>query len=138
MAQGILERKVKEHGLDWVVDSAGTGGGHTGLHPDERSIQKAREHGIDISAQEARRVRPADIDQFDLIYCMDSSNYVNVRDLCQTLEQEAKVKRIMDESEPGKKLDVPDPYYGGAAGFEKVYQMLERACDAIIKNHGSK
>jgi protein-tyrosine phosphatase len=135
LAQGILEHKIKEKGLDWTVDSAGTGGGHVGLHPDARSLEKAKEHGIDISMQEARRIHPKDIDAFDLIYCMDASNYVNVRDLCNTLEGEAKVKRIMDEVEPGKRLDVPDPYYGGPEGFEKVYQMLDRACDAIIKNH---
>ena len=138
LAQGILEHKVKEKGLNWIVDSAGTGGGHAGMGPDNRSQQKALEHGIDISAQEARRIRYTDIEEFDIIYCMDSSNYVNVRDICHSLEEEAKVKLIMEESDPGKKLDVPDPYYGGAAGFEKVYQMLDRACDAIIAKYGDK
>jgi protein-tyrosine phosphatase len=136
LAQGILEHKLKEKGLDWLVDSAGTGGGHTGMGPDNRSQQIAMKYGIDISMQEARRIRYADITEFDLIYCMDSSNYVNVRDMCHTLQEEEKVKLIMEESDPGKKMDVPDPYYGGPAGFEKIYQLLDRACDAIIKNHG--
>jgi protein-tyrosine phosphatase len=138
LAQGILEHKVKERGLNWFIDSAGTGGGHSGLGPDSRSQQIAIKHGIDISAQEARRIRYADIAEFDIIYCMDSSNYVNVRDMCHTLQEEAKVKLIMDESDPGKKMNVPDPYYGGQEGFEKVYQMLERACEAIIKNYANK
>ena len=138
LAQGILEHKVKENGLDWIVDSVGTGGGHVGLAPDDRSLQIGLKHGIDISAQEARRIRYADIEEFDLIYCMDSTNYVNVRDMCHSLEEEAKVKLIMDESDPGKKMEVPDPYYGGPSGFEKIYQMLDRACDAIISNYSSK
>lgn len=135
LAQGILEHKVKKKGLDWVVDSVGTGGGHVGMGPDDRSLQVALKHGIDISTQEARRIRYRDIKEFDLIYCMDSNNYVNVRDMCHTLEEEDKVKLIMDESDPGKKMEVPDPYYGGNSGFEKIFQMLDRACDAIIKNY---
>jgi protein-tyrosine phosphatase len=136
LAQGILEHKVKQKGLNWEVDSAGTGGGHAGLGPDERSQQIGRQHGIDISAQEARRIRYSDISKYDIIYCMDSSNLVNVRDICHTLQEEAKVKLIMEESDPGRKLDVPDPYYGsGTSGFDKVYQMLDRACDAIIQKY---
>ena len=138
LAQGILEHKVREKGLDWVVDSAGTGGGHSGMGPDNRSQQIAMKHGIDISAQEARRIRYSDISEFDIIYCMDSTNLVNVRDICHTLEEEAKVKLIMEESDPGKRMDVPDPYYGGPAGFEKIYQLLDRACDAIVKNYSNK
>jgi protein-tyrosine phosphatase len=138
LAQGILEHKVREKGLDWTVDSAGTGGGHVGLGPDTRSMEVAHAHGIDISAQECRRITYSDIKEFDLIFCMDSSNLVNVRDLCHTLEEEAKVNLIMNECDPGKKMDVPDPYYGGAAGFEKVYQMLDRACEAIIEKYGDK
>lgn len=138
LAHGILEHKAKQQGLNWVIDSAGTGGGHIGMGPDNRSQQVAQKYGIDISAQEARRITYEDIKEFDIIYCMDASNYVNVRDICHTLEEEAKVKLIMEESDPGKKLDVPDPYYGGPQGFETVYQMLDRACDAIIKNHSSE
>ena len=138
LAQGILEHKLKEKGLDWIVDSVGTGGGHVGMGPDDRSLRIALKHGIDISAQEARRISYKDIQQFDLIYCMDTANYVNVRDMCHTLEEEAKVKLIMDESDPGKKMEVPDPYYGGSSGFEKIYKLLDRACDAIIKNHSVK
>jgi protein-tyrosine phosphatase len=138
LAQGILENKVRKKGLDWMVDSVGTGGGHIGMGPDDRSLQIALKHGIDISTQEARRIRYRDIKEFDLIYCMDSNNYVNVRDMCHTLEEESKVKLIMDESDPGKKMEVPDPYYGGNSGFEKIFQMLDRACDAVIRNYSSK
>ena len=135
LAQGILEQKVKNNKLDWYVDSAGTHGGHVGLHPDNRSLDTAMQHGIDISAQEARRIQPADLQKFDLIYCMDSRNYADVIEMCHTLAEEAKVKMIMNEVEAKKNMSVPDPYYGGAEGFENVYQMLDRACDAIIKNY---
>ena len=138
LAQGILENKLRQKGLDWTVDSAGTGGGHAGLGPDNRSQEIAKVHGIDISTQEARKIRYTDISQFDIIYCMDASNLVNVRDICHTLEEEAKVKLIMEESDPGKKLDVPDPYYGGPSGFEKVFQMLDRACGAIVEKYSHK
>ena len=138
LAQGILEHKLRQKGLNWSVDSAGTGGGHAGLGPDNRSQEIAKVHGIDISTQEARKIKYTDISAFDIIYCMDASNLVNVRDICHTLEEEAKVKLIMEESDPGKKLDVPDPYYGGPSGFEKVFQMLDRACEAIVEKYGDK
>ena len=134
LAQGILEHKVKEAGLDWQVDSAGTGGWHAGQKPDMRSQEVARKHGINISGQAARKIRSIDIDEFDLIYCMDSSNYKDVIEMCHNEEEEATVKLIMNEAEPGKNINIPDPYYGGADGFENVYQMLDKACDAILDN----
>ena len=138
LAQGILEHKVKANGLNWQVDSAGTGGGHVGMHPDDRSIKVAQKYGIDISMQEARRIHPEDFKRYDLIYCMDSRNYADVIEMCNTLEEEAKVKMIMNEVEAKKNISVADPYYGGADGFENTYQMLGRACDAIIRNYGDK
>ena len=119
LAQGILEHKVKESNLDWQIDSAGTGGGHAGLHPDNRSLEIAKKYGIDISAQEARKIQPGDLQKFDLIYCMDSRNYADVLEMCHTLEEEAKVKMIMNEVEAKKNMSVPDPYYGGPEGLRK-------------------
>ena len=134
LAQGILEHKLKAAGLDWTVDSAGTGGWHAGQKPDMRSCEVAHKHSIDISMQAARRIRSIDIDDHDLIYCMDSTNYNEVIAQCQNEEEEAKVKLIMNEVEPGRNINVPDPYYGRPDGFENVYQMLDKACDAIIRN----
>jgi protein-tyrosine phosphatase len=132
LAQGILEHKVKEAGLDWQVDSAGTGGWHAGQKPDMRSQEVAHKHGVDITMQAARKMRSIDIDDFDLIYCMDSSNYNDVIAMRHNDAEEAKIKLIMNEAEPGKNINVPDPYYGGESGFENVYQMLDKACDGII------
>ncbi len=132
LAQGILEHKVKEAGLDWQVDSAGTGGWHAGQKPDMRSQEVAHKHGVDITMKAARKMRSIDIDDFDIIYCMDSSNYNDVIAMCHNDAEEAKIKLIMNEAEPGKNINVPDPYYGGESGFENVYQMLDKACDGII------
>ena len=134
LAQGILEHKVKEAGLDWIVDSAGTGGWHIGEQPDRRSCEVAHRHGIDITAQAARKIARSDLQDFDLVYCMDPSNYTDVIALCRTQEEENKVRLIMNEAEPKKNISVPDPYFGGADGFEAVYQLLYRACDAVIAN----
>ncbi|MBS1595126.1 MAG: low molecular weight phosphotyrosine protein phosphatase [Bacteroidetes bacterium] len=132
LAQGILEHKVKGAGLDWQVDSAGTGAWHVGQQPDRRSCEVAHKYGIDITAQAARRISHSDLQDFDLVYCMDSSNYNDVMRICKTEEEESKVKLIMNEAEPKQNINVPDPYFGGGDGFELVYQMLDRACDSII------
>lgn len=135
LAQGILEHKAKAAGVDWLIDSAGTGAWHVGQQPDRRSCEVAHRHGIDITAQAARKINRADLQDFDLVYCMDASNYNDVIALCRTQDEENKVKLIMNEAEPEKNISVPDPYFGGADGFEAVYQMLDRACDAIIKKY---
>lgn len=133
LAQGILEHKVKEAGLDWEIDSAGTGAWHVGQRPDRRSCEVAHKYGIDITTQAARQISRADLQDYDIIYCMDSSNYNDVTAHC-TPEQKDKVKLIMNEAEPKKNINVPDPYFGGPDGFENVYRMLDSACDAVIKN----
>ncbi len=134
LAHGILEDKVKTEGLNVIVDSAGTNGYHNGELPDSRSIDKANEYNLDITNQRSRQITKNDIQNFDLIYVMDASNYNNVTALCTTSEEKAKVKMIMNEVEPDKHISVPDPYYGGEDGFEKVYQMLDLACDKIIEH----
>ena len=138
LAHGILDHKVKKLGLNVTVDSAGTNGFHNDELPDPRSIDKANEYGIDITYQSSRQITLNDLKEFDLIYVMDVSNYNNVIALCSSDEEKAKVKMIMNEVEPGKNISVPDPYYGGKEGFENVYQMLDKACDAIITKRINK
>ena len=135
LAEGILKNKLQQEGLDWEVDSAGTGGWHNGEHPDPRSIATAQKHDIDISNQISRKVRSIDYENFDLIYAMDIQNYRDLLLLADDMERN-KIKLILNEVEPGANKSVPDPYWDDD-GFEKVYQMLERACTAIIKNHHS-
>ena len=131
LAEGILKSKVNSKKI--FVDSAGTSAWHIGKSPDPRSIEVAAKYGIDIALQKARQLIQEDFDKFDLIYVMDASNYQNVLKLARNKDDRSKVKMILNESYPSEDKEVPDPYYGGALGFENVYQMLENACDSIVK-----
>ena len=137
LAEGIMKHKIAELGLDWEVDSAGTGGWHAGDLPDSRSIQVAKKHGVDLTYQRARKLRSIDYEAFDRIYVMDSMNYQDVKRLANADEYH-KIELIMNEVEPHRNINVPDPYYGEGDGFEHVFQMLDRACDAIIKKYCKK
>jgi protein-tyrosine phosphatase len=133
LAEGILQHKVNERGLDWEIESAGTSGFHSGEKPDKRSIRIAKENGIDISQQRSKQFRARDFEVYDIIYVMDSSNYQDVIKHAQSDEERAKVKLIMNELEPGININVPDPYYG-EFGFENVFTMLDKACNVIVAN----
>ena len=131
LAEGILRSKIDADEV--FVDSAGTAAYHVGELPDSRSIDVARKYGIDLTYQRARKFEVVDFDQFDEIFVMDDSNYQNVLWKARTKDDEAKVKMILNESQPNSNKSVPDPYYGGDQGFENVYQMLDEACEVIAK-----
>lgn len=131
LAEGILRKKIEERNLDWYVDSAGTSSWHVGEQPDPRSILTAKKHGIDITNQRARQLKPADLDRFDMILAMDHSNYREIIRYALTEEQKAKVHLIMNFLSPGCNEAVPDPYWDDD-GFEKVYGMLNEACERLI------
>jgi len=133
LAEGILTTKIKEQGLDWTVDSAGTGSWHIGEQPDPRSIETADQHGIDIRYQRARQLTAEDLRKYDLILAMDSSNYQDILRLAPDNTQK-KVALIMNYAQPGQNQNVPDPYWDDD-GFEQVFQMLDKATDAIIEKH---
>ncbi len=133
LAEGILQQKIKERNLSWEVDSAGTSGWHVGELPDNRSIAVAKAHGIDLTYQRSRQFGAEDLDLFDLILAMDSVNYSNIISMARTDTQKIKVKLILNYAYPNQNRAVPDPYYEG--GFEKIYQMLDAACEKIIKVH---
>lgn len=128
LAEGILRAKLPE---SFVIDSAGTGGWHAGEQPDKRSIQTARERDIDITRQRARKFKKTDFEDFDYIYVMDNTNYKDVVSQAESENHKNKVQLILEEIFPGEKVDVPDPYYGGQDGFEKVFDMLDEACNSI-------
>jgi len=131
LAHGILESKLPND--SFYIDSAGTSSYHVGEQPDQRSIEVANTHGLDISHQSARQFTVSDFDSFDHIYVMDESNYQNVIKLARNEEDRSKVKLILREIPNTSIQQVPDPYYGGDQGFEKVYQMLEEACEHIAQ-----
>lgn len=134
LAQGILEHKAKEKGLDVTVDSAGTAAYHVGEAPDYRSVEKAEQYGINISAYRGRHFSRKDFDDFDEIYAMDEYNYHDICSMARTEEEKQKVGMILNKVYPGTNMSVPDPYYGGEEGFENVYQLLDQACDRLIKD----
>ena len=133
LAEGILATKIKDRGLDWTVESAGTGSWHIGEQPDPRSIETADQHGIDIRYQRARQITADDLREYDLILAMDSSNFQDILRLAPENTKE-KVALIMNYARPGQNQSVPDPYWDDD-GFEQVYQMLDKATDAIIEKH---
>ncbi|AXT50136.1 low molecular weight phosphotyrosine protein phosphatase [Aquimarina sp. BL5] len=131
LAEGILASKLDSE--KFQVDSCGTSNYHIGEKPDRRSIETARKHGIDITNQRAAQFKVSDFDTYDFIYPMDQSNYNDIIKLARNNNDKEKVKLILNELTPNENLDVPDPYYGGEQGFEDVYNMLNNACDNIIK-----
>ena len=133
LAEGVLKEKFKQHEIKGVVDSAGTAAYHAGEKPDPRSIDIAKKHGININDQIARKFRVEDFDTFDKIFAMDSSNYNDIIKVARNKSDIDKVEMILNQSNPGENLPVPDPYYGGKDGFENVYQMLDKACDTIVE-----
>ena len=130
LAEGILKSKVDKAHV--FVDSAGTAGWHQGKLPDKRSIMVANQHQIDLTDQRSRKFKVTDFDTFDFIYVMDVSNYEDVVSLARDNQDIKKVSLLLDESNSQKGKEVPDPYYGGDDGFELVYQMVDKACDAIV------
>ena len=133
LAEGILKSKVTTYQI--FVDSAGTSAYHVDNIPDERSVAVAEKHGINISNQRARKFTVADFDNFDMIYAMDESNFHDIVKLSRNNSDKQKVKMILNEIHPNKNNSVSDPYYGGNEGFENVFQMLDKACEIIIKKY---
>lgn len=129
LAEGILRSKVNPEKI--FIDSAGTAAYHIGEPPDPRSISVALKNGIDLRSQKARKLILRDFMKFDRIYAMDEHNYQKIISLAQNDDDKKKVKMILNEVTPARNLSVPDPYYGGDQGFEEVYQMLDKACEAI-------
>lgn len=132
-AEGVLRAIVGSHGdeASWVIDSAGTYGGHAGDLPDRRMRVHAQRRGYDL-VHRSRKFRESDFDEFDLIIPMDASNESNLRDLAPTVEAAAKIVPMMRFVTRATRYDyVPDPYYEGAEGFELVLDLLEDGCDNL-------
>lgn len=131
LAEGILRSKLPSD--SFFIDSAGTGHWHIGNPPDSRSVKIAKEKGLDISNLRGRQFSEKDFTDFDYIYVMDHQNYKDVIALSSNADSKAKVHLILNELFPDENVDVPDPYYGLQDGFEKVYHMLDEACEIIAE-----
>lgn len=131
-AEGVFRHKLRAAGLERhiEVDSAGTGDWHVGKAPDRRTRQAAQRRGYDLSALRGRQVEASDFNRFDLILAMDKSNLGHLSSLDPgngSAELDLFLRRYqlaLDE--------VPDPYYGGEEGFERVLDLIEHACDALL------
>ena len=126
--EGVLRHLVKERGLaDRIrIASAGTHDYHVGEAPDARSVKHASKRGYDLSAQRAARVSRGDFGNHDYILAMDRGHLRILRGL-QPPGSRAKLGLFLEASGRWKDEDVPDPYYGGTAGFEQVLDMVEEA-----------
>jgi protein-tyrosine phosphatase len=134
-AEGVLAHKAKSLGLNFKVDSAGTHAYHVGENPDPRSVQHAKKRGYDISEIVARKFDFADFYEFDLIFALDRSHFSHLMNLYPD-NANAELHLFLDYAGMGEQ-DVPDPYYGGAKGFENVLDLIEQASDNIIKKLSS-
>ena len=132
-AQGVFEQLVEAHALSdaVVVDSAGTHAYHVGERPDKRASQAASRRGIDMSRQRARRVSEVDFEEFDLVLAMDYANYEDLGAVCPP-GHETKLRLFLDYALDIDEREVPDPYYGGAGGFERVLDLVEMAADGLL------
>ncbi|MEM6515423.1 MAG: low molecular weight protein-tyrosine-phosphatase [Bacteroidota bacterium] len=131
LAHGIMEHKLNPN--NYYVDSAGTADYHVSAAPDRRSIKVAKENGIDISSQRGRQFQVSDFDKFDHIFVMDNSNLNNVAKLARNASDMQKVKLILDTQKETTAEIVPDPYYGDFSDFEKVFKILDKACNYWIE-----
>jgi protein-tyrosine phosphatase len=131
-AQGVLESLVEQAALTDVIliDSAGTHAYHVGEPPDERATRAAARRGIDLSRQRARRVEAADFARFDYVLAMDSTNLDDLLHSCPD-EHRAKVRLFLDFAAAGVS-EVPDPYYGGPQGFERVLDLVDDAARGLL------
>jgi protein-tyrosine phosphatase len=124
-AEGVLKEMARKHGVELHVESRGTHDYHVGEPPDVRAQEHARRRGYDLSAQRARHLSQRDFEDFDLVLAMDHGHLRILQRICPP-QHAGKVRLFVQESE------VPDPYYGGPEGFEKVLDMVETACRSLL------
>ncbi|SFO90538.1 low molecular weight protein-tyrosine-phosphatase [Pseudomonas borbori] len=131
-AEAVLRHKLRELGLEGVeVDSAGTGDWHVGKPPDSRTRQAAQLRGYDLSALRGRQVCVSDFRRFDLILAMDNSNLEQLRRM-RPGDAMAELDLFLRRYDLAP-VEVPDPYYGGEEGFQQVLDLLEQACDGLLR-----
>jgi protein-tyrosine phosphatase len=134
-ADGVFRHLVSKAGLDTQihVDSSGTIGSHAGDPPDHRMQKHAKKRGYDLSVLRGRKFVVQDFEDFDYILAMDQDNYAHIKDM-EPRDSKALVQLMgeyYDHSDQAR--EVPDPYYGGADGFEQVLDMVEKSCEGLLK-----
>lgn len=133
-AEGVFRHMVQQAGVEeqFEIDSAGTHDYHIGKAPDARAQEAARGRGYELSGLRGRQVGKADFERFDLVLAMDRDNLQNLLRICPA-EHRHKVKLFLEYSRNFDEREVPDPYYGGAQGFEYVLDMVEDAARGLLE-----
>lgn len=134
-AEAIFRHKAKEQSLSLKIDSAGTIGSHAREKPDHRAQKAGMARGYDFSGIKARKVTEQDFTDFDIVLAMD--NY-NIKELKKVAPEHLyhKIQLFLDYAHNHEDSEVPDPYYGGARGFQYVVDLVEDASDGFIKALG--
>ncbi len=132
-AKAVFDWKFQQAGLAVETDSAGTSGYHAGNPPDPRSQEVARRWGLDLSRERARVVTPEDFTRFDAVFVMDRSN-LDALQAQRPIDSSSRLDLVMSLAPDYGVEEVPDPYYGGADGFERVIDMLEAAADRLVED----
>jgi protein-tyrosine phosphatase len=135
IAEGVLKHLAAKQGLDWTIESAGTESYHIGQPPHKYSQKVCKTKGIDISSQKARQFSKADFERFDKIYVMAYDVYEEVVSIAGKGADLSKVDFLLNELNENENQDVPDPWYGGEEGYLPVYELIERACEAVIRKY---
>ncbi len=133
-AEGVFRHYVAEAGLDdlFEIDSAGTHAYHVGEPPDRRAQQAAERRGFTLSHLRARRVAPEDFERFHYIIAMDQDNLLMLHEQADAAQRDRI--RLLLEFGSGPETEVPDPYYGGATGFERVLDLVEDASRGLLES----
>lgn len=134
MAEGVFRRMLEGVGLveQVYVDSAGTHSYHIGAPPDSRSQITALSRGVDLRGIRARRVTTTDFVEFDYVLAMDRANYQDLLAACQDAELRSRIRLFMDFAPALPEREVPDPYYGGPTGFERVMDLVEEGAQGLL------
>lgn len=132
-AENIMNHLIKEAGMSdkIICDSAGTSGYHIGASPDRRMNAAAITKGIELQGK-SRKLKPSDLQQFDLILAMDRENYQDILYLDREGKYESKVRLMCDFATDRNEREIPDPYYGGQDGFDYVIELLFDACAGLL------
>jgi len=131
-AEAVFRHKAKQQGLTLKIDSAGTLAAHAREKPDHRSLKAGVGRGYSFDGIKARKVTESDFEKFDLILAMDDDN---VRNLLKVAPQHLanKIELFLNFSQNYSDTEVPDPYYGGAKGFQYVLDLIEDASDGLLE-----
>jgi len=137
VAEGVFAHLATQAGRanEFILDSAGTGGWHEGEPPDARSRSVAKKHGLLLN-HSARQITRSDFTHFDLLIAMDRENKSDLLSFSNlTSAQQTKIKLLREwDPKADGDLDVPDPYYGGPEGFQRMYEMIERSARELLSS----